>query len=254
LICLVLIVSLLLVLRIDLLFLTFGLELGLRLGRGRRHKLGDCLATPGRLGRRNLLSFLGGFLGGLGRLGGFGLVLGVDELLRVGDVAVAEVVVAEHFGRRDPALRAVSLGGEAGVFLGNLLLLLGLVARRLVLIGCLSLHVAPDAVSHLRLVAANLETVGLAELVQSTGGALGVDLVTGFAGGGVLDLLSLENFLGFLVLCLGDRVAVDLLVHHVQTLDGENGKRFLHRLVIQVVLGAELAGDGLDGSHFEGFV
>jgi len=145
------------------------------------------------------LRALGGLLG-LG-LGSFELrfsrpFLCLDKLLRVGDVAVAEVVPTEGLGSRNTALSSCRVFTKTGVFLRVLLLFLGFVAARLVLVRGLSLKMTPNTIHQDTLVSTDLEGLILAELIENSRGAV-TEILAVLTESRILNLVSLEHFLGF---------------------------------------------------------
>jgi len=225
----------------------FGLKLGvgplLLLGNGLR------LLGSGLLSR----SLRGLSLLGYG-LGSFGLGwLSVDKLLCVSDVAPAKVTTLELLGARGPARNALDVGSGTRVFLGCALGSLGFVTGTLVIVRAFALNVTPNAVHEFLLVTTNLEAVVLAELVQHTGGAI-AKVVECLTARRVLDLVSLENFLGLLVggVCSGDCLAEDVF-EEVFHAPGHENTDVVFQFGVDVVLRDEGVDAGLDAGHFEVF-
>ena len=107
----------------------------------------------------------------------------------------------------------------------------------------------PDAVHQLSLVAANLEGVVLAELVENPRGAV-TEFLAGFAGCRILNLVSLEHLLG--LGSLGNGLSEDVLEEVLHAPRHEDADVLLE-IGVKLVLGDEAVDAGLDRSHFEGF-
>jgi len=152
-------------------------------------------------------------------------------------------------GTGNTARFALGIAARTLVLLSCFLFLLGLVAGALVFLGHLALEEAPDTIHQNLLVAANLEAVLLAELIQNSGGAV-VELVASLDRGGILDLVGLENLLG---LGFGggirDRVLHDVLEDTGNALIDEihNG---LLELVVEFVGVNEGVNDLFEAGHF----
>ena len=201
------------------------------------------------------LRFLGGLGNGLlGSSGsGCGLFVGFlgDDLVGVGDVPPAKPHVVTLLGTGDTARLSLGVASTALVFLGSLLVGLGLTTGALVLVGGLALEEPPDTVDQVLLVApTNLEVVILAELVENPGGAV-VEVIAVLHGAGVLDLVGLEN-----LLALGfgrrfrNRLLDDVLEDPLDDFVHKVDDGLLDLIGVEGVLGDEGVNDGLDGRHF----
>ena len=210
------------------------------------HKLLGLLLSL--LGRRCLRGLGLGLGHGLRSIGG-GL-LGVNKLLRIGNVAPTEVATTEFLGAGRAARNAGDVGTAADVLLNGLLLSLGLVAGGLVLVGALALHVAPDAVHDFLLVAANLEAIVLAELVENAGGAV-AEFVQGLAGRRVLNLFGLQDLLGLGggLSGLGGNGLLENMLEQVSHAVSNQGAKGVLDVGLKLVLSDEVVNAGLDGSH-----
>jgi hypothetical protein len=166
-------------------------------------------------------------------------------------VAPAEVVITELLGTGRATRGTGDVATGTRKLLGFLLLLgLTFAAAALVLVGTLALDMAPDTVHDLFLVATNLETVVLAELVENTSSAV-AEIVLVLAASRILNLVSLEDLLGLgsaRRTAVRDRLLEDMLEEIAHGVGNQGAKGILD-LVVKLVLGNEGVDAGLDGSH-----
>jgi len=113
--------------------------------------------------------------------------------------------------------------------------------------------VAPNAVHDFLLVAANLEAVVLAELVENAGGAV-AELLVGLAGSRVLNLFGFQNLLGLgggTSSLSGNGLLENMLEQVTHSVGNESAKVVLD-VNVKLVLSDKVVDAGLDGSHLCG--
>jgi len=209
-----------------------------------------------RLFRSRHLGLLGLFLrlwllaGALYRLDlGLRLNLRTDKLLSLGDVAPAKPVPVGTLRPSNSTVHTLGVLTTARVLLLGFLNSLGLVAAGLVIVGSLSLDVAPDPIHEFLLVTTNLEVLFLTELVQNTGRTV-PQVFEVLDTRRILNPVGLQHLLGLLLTRdFRNLLRKQVLEQTIEAIVHQVGKRFLG-VHIQLVLDDEVINDLFEGRHF----